>query len=635
MKNLRIAPFFILLFTNFIYSQEYNFNISEIPSSLKKDANSVIRFENFSINIESQRKMTVTTKKAVTVFNKLGDKNKYVTVNYDSNTKIKDIKILIFDALGNEIKKVKNKEYKDVSQVDGGTLYADSRMLYYEHVPTSYPYTIFYETEIETFNTAFIPRWYPINNFFTGVQLSTFKIKHSANLTINFIESNFTNFNVLVAKEKELVTYKIENVKPIRYEPLIPSLRKMFPNVKVVSNQFFVEGILGEASNWKELGKWEYDNLYKNVSVVPTSTKEKVLKLVEGIEDPIEKAKLIYQYVQDKTRYISVQVGIGGLRPMLASDVDKLGYGDCKALTNYTKSLLDIVGVESYFTELYGGFDKMDMDFKTPSIQGNHVILNIPNEGNDIWLECTNQKVPFGYIANFTDDRDVIVVKPEGGVLKRTKKYSTKDNLQFTKGAFEINELGEIQAKVRIEASGTQYNNHLFRYDGEHQKELDLLVKKYFSNINNMNISKIEVNNNKEEARYEEDIEFSAANYGVLTNQQMLISINAFNKNTSIPKRVRDRKLPVEISRGFLDIDEVVIKLPVNFKVEYLPQDVEVKSKFGMYSVVIKKINSNTYLYKRKLQVNEGKYEKEDYELYRDFRKNIKKHDNSKIVLIK
>ncbi|WP_298288681.1 hypothetical protein [uncultured Lutibacter sp.] len=117
--------------------------------------------------------------------------------------------------------------------------------------------------------------------------------------------------------------------------------------------------------------------------------------------------------MQDKTRYISVQVGIGGLRPMLASDVDKLGYGDCKALTNYTKSLLDIVGVESYFTELYGGFDKIDMDFKTPSIQGNHVILNIPNEVNDIWLECTNQKVPFGYIANFTDDRDDIVVKLE------------------------------------------------------------------------------------------------------------------------------------------------------------------------------------------------------------------------------
>ena len=55
--------------------------------------------------------------------------------------------------------------------------------------------------------------------------------------------------------------------------------------------------------------------------------------------DPIEKAKIVYKYMQEKTRYISVQVGIGGFKPMLAKDVDRLGYGDCKALSNYTKAL--------------------------------------------------------------------------------------------------------------------------------------------------------------------------------------------------------------------------------------------------------------------------------------------------------
>ena len=93
-----------------------------------------------------------------------------------------------------------------------------------------------------------------------------------------------------------------------------------------------------------------YTSLIAHRGEIPETTKQKILTLVKGVNDPIEKARLIYDFVQKKTRYISVQVGIGGWMPMLANDVDRLSYGDCKALTNYTKSLLDIAGVESYYT---------------------------------------------------------------------------------------------------------------------------------------------------------------------------------------------------------------------------------------------------------------------------------------------
>jgi hypothetical protein len=54
--------------------------------------------------------------------------------------------------------------------------------------------------------------------------------------------------------------------------------------------------------------------------------------------EKINKKALEFMLCSKKSRYVSIQVGIGGWKPILYTDVDRLGYGDCKALTNYTKA---------------------------------------------------------------------------------------------------------------------------------------------------------------------------------------------------------------------------------------------------------------------------------------------------------
>ena len=123
-----------------------------------------------------------------------------------------------------------------------------------------------------------------------------------------------------------------------------------------------------------------YHDLIKDTYDLPTSTVTMIKDLVKDEVDDIGNAKKVYEYVQGKTRYISVQVGIGGWKPFNASEVDKLGYGDCKALTNYTMSLLKAVGVESNYSVVYAGSSQKNIEDDFTSIQGNHVILNIPSE---------------------------------------------------------------------------------------------------------------------------------------------------------------------------------------------------------------------------------------------------------------
>ena len=71
---------------------------------------------------------------------------------------------------------------------------------------------------------------------------------------------------------------------------------------------------------------------------VPLETAAYIKEITGNISDPKAKAQKIYEYMQHKTHYVSIQIGIGGYQPFTASEVDKDGYGDCKALCNYTRA---------------------------------------------------------------------------------------------------------------------------------------------------------------------------------------------------------------------------------------------------------------------------------------------------------
>ena len=93
--------------------------------------------------------------------------------------------------------------------------------------------------------------------------------------------------------------------------------------------------------------------------------------------------------------------------------------------------------------------------------------------------------------------------------------------------------------------------------------------------------------------------------------------------------------MPLEISRGFLDTDTFEITLPDNYSIEALANDVTIQNKFGTYAFSIKKISDTKLKYSRTHLLKKGTHPKEDYKAYRNFRKQIAKHDKTKIVLIK
>jgi len=628
--------FFILFFNfQFLFSQDLGLSVLTIPDSLKQNANSVVKFYNTNIELVSQRKMVIKVKKAVTILNKIGDDESEITVYYDNNRKIKLLKAVAYDSFGNQIKKISKKDFKDYSAADGFSLFNDNRMKHYSYIPISYPYTIYYEYEIESPNTAHIPKWYPIGSYNQSVQQSTYHLNFPNNLTIQKIEKRFNEFSIKSKEENNSLKFEINNSLAIKYEESCPSYMNIMPWLMIASNKFHLEGEDGTANNWKEFGKWRYDHLYNGKDQINESTKAYVNMLVKNIDNPIEKAKIIYEFVQNKTRYVSVQEGIGGWKPIKANEVDRLGYGDCKGLTNYTKTLLDAVGVESHYSVIWAGQNIMNVEDDLFSMQGNHVILNLPTDNGNIWLECTSQIDPFGYQGTFTDDRDVLVITPEGGQLKHTGIYNDKDSFQKSLANYKLTSKGSLEADIEISSAGIQYEDH-FRLEKKSKKDIEKHYNSnYWSYINNLKIGDYNFINNKDSIIFKEKVKIKASDYASFSGDRMLFIINTFNRVSHVPKRYRNRKLPLEISRGFIDKDLFEITLPNDYAIEAIPDNAKIENEFGLYQFSIEKISPTKLKYSRTFLINKGLYPAKDYKNYRNFRKQIAKLDKSKIILIK
>lgn len=625
---------FSLFFTFLSYAQDISLSSVIIAHELRENANAVIRDNVTEITIEDVDKMVVSNKRVITILNKSGNRYSSTYESYDNDTKITKLSAIIYDAFGKQIKKYKSRDFLDVSAVDGGTLYSDSRVKYINYTPISYPYTLVFESEYKTSTTGFIPWWFPVNGYYVSVEKSRYAIKNSKLIPWRKKETNLEAFDVNKTVSDSEILYTLENQNALEFENSTLPSRDILPVAKISLNKFSLKGVVGEATDWKEFGKWMHESLLAGRDVVDEATKIKILTLVEGLTDPVEKAKIVYEYMQNKTRYISVQVGIGGWEPIAANKVDEVGYGDCKGLVNYTKALMDVVGVTSYYTVVYAK-EKRNIDKEFSSIQGNHVILNIPNEGKDIWLECTSQTMPFGFLGDFTDDRDVLVVTPEGGIIKRTPSYKDEKSIQNITGEIQLTSEGDLNATLKRVSKGTQYDDKAY-YESYTKDEL---IKNYKSRVwrynNNLEVESFKLKNDKENIIFTEDLKLSVKDYASINEKEYLFRVNVFNKDSYVPKRYRTRKLPLKISRGYKDVDNYVFKIPSDYKIEYLPETREVNSKFGSYKISFNKVDESTFTYQKNITIKEGVYPKEDYKSYRSFRRKIAKSENLRIAIIK
>lgn len=611
-----------------------DYAVSKIPEALMKNADVVKRAEEMRFEIIDPGKSKLYHKYVLTILNEKGDKYAMAYEFYDKIREVKSIEGMLYDANGIKIKSLKKSDIKDLSATSDISLADDSRIKLHGFYHRLYPYTVEYETEIVYNGSFFFPAWDPVDNEKIAVVQSALTVIAPNDFTVRYKAFNYKGEPALQnEKNSKVYRWEIKNFDAIELEYAYPSWDYIAPMVYLAPAKFQLEKYTGDMSTWQGLGAFMY-TLNQGRDKLPDNVKQQVHQLTDGVSDAKEKINILYKYMQQNTRYISIQLGIGGWQTFDANYVATKKYGDCKALSNYMYSLLKEAGIKSCYTLVKAGRNSNYLREDFPSNQFNHAILCVPLQKDTVWLECTSQSLPSGYLSSFTANRPVLIINETGGKLVRTPNYSIAQNLQCRKTNGTIADDGQLSTKINTTYVGIEQDNlHHLINDLSKEKQLEYLKEQI--NLPHYDVTRFEYKEEKSSLpKVEEELEVKALNYATITGKRLFVYPNIISRHASKLKVDDTRKYPVSIKYEYTEIDTTELALPAGYLPEVLPPPVKIEGKFGKYSSIVE-MKSDKLVYYRKYENFSGEFPAAQFNDLVKFYDQIYKADRSRVVLVK
>jgi hypothetical protein len=622
------------LFSTALWATGGDYAVSAIPANILKGANVVKRMETFRFSVTENNKAHLYRKVAYTILNEKGDKWAYYVLAYDNFRNVESFEGTLFDALGSKIKSLKKSDISDVSGSGGDAFADDNRLKWHNFYYKVFPYTVEYESEIQFKGTMFLPDWTPQERPVMGVENSELIVEMPASNPLHYKMFNYPGEPVIAdTKNGRQYTWHVHNIEPVAPEFAAPAWQRITTSVFLATESFVLGDYTGSNASWKDFGHFVYD-LKKDRDQLPDNIKQKVHELTDHVADRNEKIKVLYEFMQQHTRYVGVQLGVGGWQPYDAKYVGTKNYGDCKALTNYMYALLKEAGIRSVYTVINGNDNENDyLMTDLPCSQFNHAVLFVPGEKDTTWLECTSQTVSAGYMGSVSN-RYALAVDENGGVLVRTPYYGLQENVQRRSSAGILDIEGNLALVVNTKyMAGQQDHVHSFVNGLSKDKLMEYL--KEALELATYDVNKFDYKEEKGKIpAVSEMLDLNVSDYATVTGRRLFIVPNILSRSNEKLKDEENRKNDLFLNDAYTNIDSADIELPGGYIPESIPPAMIIATRFGKYESQVR-LDDNHLHYYRRYEHFDGKFPAKDYADLVKFYDAVYKADRGKVVLVK
>ena len=295
---------------------------------------------------------------------------------------------------------------------------------------------------------------------FSGLEpvgLCRYVLKAPAEKKLNFKVYNDDTLKptVTVSTDGKFKTYVWErtNLKPIDVEPGMPRMSEVGSWMEVSS-----------LDSWQDVAHWFWGLQSPQARATP-AIKVTVSELIAGKTTDDDKARAIYDWVANRTRYVGLEFGLSAFRPHAATEVHDKRYGDCKDKANLLITMLGLAGIKAKPVLLHADERRSASDGLPTLNAFNHCIAIADVSGKEVWLDATAETCAYGDIPYSDRGVQALIVGEGKGEFKTIPGYLPQDN-----GA-------DVRSRVALQADGSALADFEVTMRGESGQSLRATVR--------------------------------------------------------------------------------------------------------------------------------------------------------------
>lgn len=533
----------------------------------------------------SNKSLTVKRHLEMTINNKQAEEYASFSAHLErGHISLGDFSGVVIDANGKTVKKIKKSDL--ITSEYSSEFKTDGYGVYYSYTPSSFPVKIVFDWSLSyDKNVATLGQLAPLPGYDADVKESSIQLTVPADMEVLCHKQNT---DAEVKREtvggKIVYTAQMNNIPAVKKEPLSPDFADMEPEIVFVPRDFNLYGSTGSFESWESLGRWVWQ-LADGRQTIPADLATKIDGAVDRSASRDVQIRQVCKLMRGMTRYISIQLGIGGWQPEKAEVTARLGLGDCKALTCLLQGMLEHIGIKSYPTIVSVDDKHLHKDFASMG-QTNHMILCVPAENDTLWVECTNLTLPVGYRHTGIAGHDAVVCTPEGGKLVTIPGNLPEENLWLSDININLAQDGNADISIVHKSYSEQYEQMKGLIHRELAEQKKAVLANYslgrIEEYKRFNISEVE-----DSALIVTDIQTQSNGYATVSGSRMMVPVNPMHKNHSLLRNIENRRLPVETSMGYEDKEHIVITIPEGYQVETLPKPINVETDFGSLCIKV------------------------------------------------
>jgi tetratricopeptide (TPR) repeat protein/transglutaminase-like putative cysteine protease len=458
-------------------------------------------------------------------------------------------------------------------------------------------------------------------SYYVPAKLVRYSIMVADQLPLNYevtnadlkpVQSQHENFRMYTWEMKDLLATKQE-----AYSPEIEDIGTML-HVSTVKSWDVIAEWYSDITRIQSKEDFEIEKAFKEI--FPGNS-------LAGLSDH-EKARRIYNYIEENVVYSSVSFRQGAYVPQRASKTLVTKLGDCKDLSTLFLSFARKAGLDANLV-LVSTRDNGQKAMLLPSMEFNHCIIRFKDGADYHYVELTNNQLCFESMPQSLVDAQVLDIP---------YTYNTKEQVQLLQPVGNTESARHRVVKATVDNADLHINTTLIttgelasdtrgRYAGKSKDDtkdaVQQSVSQYYKNTADLESYSFANLDDLTDSVHHTDV-YTVKNEVISVGDFSMLRIPLHEAVASMNIFTNEaRKYPFEYwkyeNSGLYDT-EVELNLPSGKAFDQVPSDLDLSFKNMKYKLTYQKIAPNKLVVKRVFETStRANIEPADFDKMKDF----------------